>query len=263
MIARRPLAAAVAGLSGVALAQIAMAGVARADFISAPDVVVYCDPALVQSLGGVGADFRARAGVPVRVLSAPGTLLLELLARGTRNDVLVTLADLMEAAARRTLIRPETRAGAWRDPVVLAARDAAAGLAPIGVQSLQALLGDGRLAVVDPVAADRMDGAAILDRLGWTSAVAGRVDGMASGQEVAFGVASGADRLGLLYRSDLAGHRTLSMVGTLPGDAAPPAEYAAAISHNVLSRNAAAFLAYLNGPEATGRLRGDGLEKIG
>lgn len=254
MVTRRRLAA----LASAAV--MATTVRARADFISAPDVVVYCDTALAAPLRGLGADFRARTGVPVRVFASPGLMLLGLLARGTRSDVLVTLRDVMDAADRSGLLKPHSRSGSWRNPVVLAGRDAVAGAETIDAAGLHRLLGDGRLAVVDPVAADRMDGPAIVERLGWSQSAAGRIDGMPSGQEVAFGVASGADRLGLLYRSDLAGHRNVQAVGMPSEAAAPPAEYEAAIGRNVLSRHAAGFLTYLTGGEATGRLRNMGLE---
>ncbi len=263
MLSRRTVVTATglaaAGVMAVSLAPVA--GLADT-FISAPDVVVYCDPGLARPLGDVGGDFRARTGVPVRVLAAPGTLLLALLARGTRNDVLVTLTSLLDQAAPPGLIRAGTRAGLWSDPVVLAARDVVPSERPADATLLRGLLGDGRLAVIDPVAADRMDGPATLDRLGWSGVAAGRVDGLPSGQEVAFALAGGADRVGLLHRSDLAGHRGLSVVGVPAPAAAPPARYGAAIGRNALSRNTVAFMAYLTGPEATARLRGAGLEAM-
>lgn len=233
----------------------------QADFISAPDVVVYADPAIGAALRAVGADFRARTGVPVRILTAPGTLLLGLLQRGTRNDVLVTLTPLIERAATQGLVTSGNRAGPWQDPVVLAARDAAPNEAPVGADALARLLGEGRLAVVDPVAEDRMDGPAIVERLGWTTA-SGRIDGMASGQDVAEAVASGAARLGLLLRSDLGGRRGLVVVGVPQPAAAPAARFAAAIGRNALSRHTAPFIAYLTGPEASERLRREGLEAV-
>lgn len=250
------------GLLTALLIVAALGGTAEADFISAPDVVIYCDPALVASMGAVGADFRARTGVPVRVFGSPGTLLLGLLERGTRDDVVVTVKAEMDRAAALSLVRPETRAGAWRDPVVLASRDAPAVAGPVDVAAFTTALADGRLAVIDPVAPDRMDGPATVGRLGWSAAANGRTDGFPSGQEVAFVVERGAARLGLLHRSDLAGHAALAAIGTAPAEAAAPAEYAAAIGRNVLSRNSEAFMAYLNGPEATGRLARDGLEKV-
>lgn len=259
LVTRRDLPALAAGIL------LAGTTVARADFISAPDVVVYCDPALTQSLRGLAADYRARTGTPVRVLSAPGLQLINLMQRGTRTDVLVTLDTVMDQASARRLIDPATRAGHWVSPVVLAARDAPASATSIDAAGVRALLGDGRIAVIDPVASDRMDGPALLDRLGWAALASGRVDGMASGQEVAFAVGTGADRIGLLHRCDLVGHRNLTVVGLpaapRPDETAPfDARYTAAIGHNVLSRNTVAFMEYLTSAEATTFLAHNGLE---
>ena len=232
---------------------------AAVNFISAPDVVVYCDPSMAGPLRAVGADFRTRTGVPVRVFGSPGTLQLELLARGTRNDILVTLVPVMDEAARRALVKPQTRAGSWRDPVVLAARDAASSDGPLDANGFARLLGGGRVAVIDPVDVDRMDGPDALRRLGWSERAAGRVEGWPTGQEVAYAVERGSCRLGLLHRSDLSGHGLLRVVGR-PSPELESAEFTAAIGRNILSRYAADFLAYLTGAEAGARLRREGLE---
>ena len=263
---RHPKEAFVEPIRRVAILAAGLAVAAAAspppNFISAPDVVVYCDTALAAALGMVGADFRARTGVPVRVFSQPAIGQLALIERGTRSDVVVIPVAQMDDAARGGLVKPDTRAGAWRNPVVLAARDAPASARPVDAAGLPGLLGGGRLAVIEPLAADRMDGPGALARLGWADALAGRVDGMATGQEVAFSVANGSSVLGLLHRSDLAVHRNLHVVGTADPKIAPPAEYSAALSKNILSRHASAFLDYLNGPEATQRLAGLGVEKM-
>ncbi len=245
--------------AGVAVAAAGAPPSPETKFISAPDVVVYCDPGLAAPMRALGADFRARTGVAIRVFAQPAIGQLELIEHGTRSDVLVIPTAQMDDAARRGLIKPDTRAGAWRTPVVLVGRDAIASERPVDPARLPGLLAGGRLAVIERLAPDRMDGLAALERLGWTPILAGRVDGMPNGQEVAFSVANGSSRLGLLHRSDLVGHRNLHVVGSVD---APPTDYAAAIGKNILSRYASDFVAYLNGPEATRRLAGLGLEKI-
>ncbi len=239
---------------------------ARADFISAPDVVVYCDPTLAAALRAVSRVYRAQTGVPVRVLAAPGPLSVELIAHGTRNDVLVTQADWLDGAAARRLVDPSTRSQAWLDPTVLAGREAtpaaavpepAALMQPAFMQAgLEQALAGGKLGVIDPTQPGGPDGPALAGKLGWQVPLAGEIDGPG----VAFLVATGAARLGLLPRSAALAPPGLVVLATLPEAAAPPVRYAAAVSKNIQSRNAAPFMAFLRTAPAQDALRAAGLE---
>lgn len=233
----------------------------RAEFISAPDVVVYADPSIGAALRAVGGEYRARTGVPVRVFCAASEQLLSLIVRGTRTDVLVTLAPQMDRAAAAQLIDRATRTGAWRDPLVLAGRNVAAGEAPVSAAALAGRLGaSGVLAVIDPTAPTSVDGPALLARLGW-ALPAMRVVGAIDGPGVAFMLSNWEATLGVLPRSDALADPTLTVAGVIPGDGAPPLIYSAAITRNVLSRNAATFVDFLKTPAATATLRAAGLEE--
>ncbi len=234
---------------------------ARAGFIGAPDVVVYADPSIGAALRAVGGEYRARTGVPVRVFCVASDQLLALIARGTRTDVLVTLAPQMDRAAAARLIDPATRTGAWRDPLVLAGRNVAPGEAPVSAAGLAGRLGaSGALAVIDPTAPTSVDGPALLARLGWTLP-AMRVVGAIDGPGVAFMLSNWEATLGVLPRSDALADPTLTVAGGIPGDAATPLVYSAAITKNVLSRNAAAFVDFLKTPVAAATLHAAGLEE--
>lgn len=230
----------------VALAAGCGANPARAGFISAPDVVLYCDPDIAHACAAVGAEFRARTGVPVRVLSAPPVQQLALLARGTRNDVLITLTAQLDEAGAQHLLATDNCAGPWRDPLVLGGR---------GVVDAQ---GIGTLALVDPTEAGSLDGAAVARRLGVRpTAVVGALDG----REVAWMLAHFSARLGVLPRSALLAEPSLAVVAAIPSDAAPPLTYAAAVSHGALSRYATTFLDFLKTPAAQAVLADAGLER--
>lgn len=245
-------------LATAALAASCGAAPAQADFISAPDVVFYCDPDIAQACAAVGAEFRGRTGVPVRVLSAPPAQLLALLVRGTRNDVLMTLTAQLDAAAAQRLLAAESRAGPWRDPLVLAGRGLEAGVATPDAAELARLQGAGRLALIDPTETGSLDGAAVAQRLGWrTDATAGALDGV----EVAWMLAHFAARVGVLPRSALLAEPSLAVVAPIPADAYPPIDYAAAVSHGALSRNATGFLDFLKTPAAQAVLATAGLER--
>ncbi len=241
--------AACAVLAGTAQA-------ARADTMTAPDVVVYCDSTLAPAMRAAGADFRRRTGVPVRLFETPGPQSLALIAHGARNDVLVTRTGWMDQGAARGLVNPGTRVGAWRDPVVLAGQGAAALPALPSGPELAGLLAGARLGVIDPTHPGGADGVALAGRLGWKAALAGAIDGPG----VAFLIHHGQAGLGLLPRSSALARPALAVVAVVPDADAPTAQYAAAASKNALSRNTAAFLSYLATPDASAILRRAGLE---
>lgn len=241
------------------LAAACGAAPARAGFISAPDVVFYCDPDIAHACAAVGAEFRGRTGIPVRVLSAPSPQLLALLAHGTRNDVLLTLTAQVDAAAAQRLLAADSRAGPWDDPLVLGGRGVEPLAATPNAGQLAKLQGAGRLALVDPTETGSLDGAAVAQRLGWhPTAVAGALDGT----EVAWMLAHFSARLGVLPRSALLAEPSLTVVAPIPADAYPPVSYAAAVSQGALSRNATAFLDFLKTPAAQAVLANAGLERM-
>ncbi len=251
---RRGLASSLLAL-GAIVASVAVASTGRAEFISAPDVVVYCDDTLAQAAQAVGNAFRARTGVPVRVFAAPGPQQLELIAHGTRNDVLMTKSTTMDAAANRKLIDPGTRTGTWFDRLVLAGPGEPRPTLPAQA-GIAALLAGGKLGVIDPAISGGIDGPALVEKLGWQVPQAGEI----SGPGVAFLVQHGQARLGLLQRTSALLSPALPIVATVPNEMAPAPSYAAAIGHNVLSRNAVAFLDFLKTPNAATLLQKAGLE---
>ena len=225
-----------------------------------PDVALYCDPTLGPAMRQVGDLFEARAGAPVAVLSAPPSLMLAQIERNAYDDVLITLAGAMDEAVRRGLVEPETRRDGWQNRLVLAAR--AGEIPPVAAvdpAALARLLKNGRLAITDPTVAAAFDGAAVLDQLGLTTAVAGRVTGAADTADVAFLVKTGAARLGLLYLTDVRADPALAVAATLDPLPARTA-YAAALNRQAQNPNARAFLDFLRTQEAIALLRGQGLE---
>ena len=236
------------------------AGEAKGGGGAPPDVALYCDPTLAPAMRQMGALFKARTRAPVAVLSAPPTLMRAQIERHTRDDVLITLADSMDEAVSRGLVRLDTRFKGWRNRLVLAAR--AGEVSPAAASdpaSLARSLRNGRLAVTDGTVAAAFDGPAVLDRLGLTPAVAGKVLGAANTSDVAFLVTTGAARLGLLYLTDVRADPTLAVVAMLDPAAAPTA-YASGMNRQAQSPNAQAFLDFLLTPEAAELLRAQGLE---
>ncbi len=228
----------------------------RAASISAPDVVVYCDTTLVPAMSAVGAAFRGRTGVHVRVFGIAGVLALALIAHGVRNDALVTRSNWMDEGAARGLVNAATRVGDWRDPVVLAAKGGPELAALPSTDEISGLLAGSPLGVIDPTKPGGADGVALAGRLGWKVALSGAIDGPG----VAFLVRHESARLGLLPRTAAVAEPKLSVIAAVPAALAPPVHYAAAESRNALSSNTLAFLEYLKTPAAAAMLRAAGLE---
>jgi molybdate transport system substrate-binding protein len=252
---RRALGSLLLLLAVVVVVYTTAGSTARAEFISAPDVVVYCDGTLSQAARSLGRAFRVRTGVPVRVFSAPGPQQLELIAHGTRSDVLMTQSNWMDEAAQRKLIDPATRTATWYDRMVLAGPGEPSTKIP-APGAISTLLAGGKLGVIDPAIPGGIDGPALVEKRGWQVPEAGEI----SGPGVAFLVRHGEARLGLLQRTAALQPPALPIIATVPDATAPAPNYSAAVDKNVLSRNAAAFEAFLNTPEAAELLRQAGLE---
>lgn len=226
-------------------------GPARAGQADAPDVVVYADPTMARAMDHLAADFRTRAGVPVRVFPIPSVLAVALVRQGARNDVLAVAASTADAARGRDLARAATLV--VRDPVVLAA---SARSAAIDIAAAARTLGDGRLATVDPVSPDRLDGPALAQTLAFAPA---QVSGQPSGPDAAALLTDGGAALALIERAD-ARRPGIREVAVVPDGVAPSRRYAVAVSHNAISPQTDRFLAYLVGPDAAAILVADGWE---
>ena len=255
----------MAGASLAALASLAKAAGAEPPEGRAaiPDVVVYCDSTLVPAMRDLGRLFTARTRAPVFVFTAPPTLMLAQIDRETQNDVLVTTDAAMQEGIRQKLIRGETRAGAWRNSLAIAGRaDQTKSPVAADAAAIKALLDSGRFAASDPTGPFTLDGPAVLDRLGLSPLLEGRMLGAPDTTQAAFLVTSGAARLGLLHLTDIRADGRLAVAATVPERAYAPIVYTAAVSVVALSPNSQAFVTFLSDPEAAKCWQADGLEVV-
>ena len=228
---------------------------ARERFVDAPDVVVFCDPALREPVRRIGALFRDRTGVPVRVICAPGPLMAAQLARNERDDILVSLLPIVRRLAASGLVKVAPFVGGWRNRVLVARNGEGARFAP---DALPTLLGDRKLGAPDPGPDAVVDTAALIDRLGLGEALAGRIAGEVDTDSVAWSLAHDRVGLGLMLATDA--ETGFSTAIAIPDDAYPPVRYAAAFGKHVLSRNADAFMHFMATGAARASLTGSGLE---
>ncbi len=243
-------------LAAIALLAASARG-ARAHFVDAPDVVVFCDPSLREPVRRLGALFRARTGVPVRILCAPGRLMAEQLARNERDDIFISLLPIVGRLAASGLAEPARFVGAWRNRLLIAGHGP--GLTAGAPEALPALLGGRKLGAPDPGPNAVVDTPALIARLGLAQALAGRIAGAVDTGGVAWSLAHGQVGLGLMLATDARSGGFATAVA-IPDDAYPALRYAAAFAKHVLSRNADGFMHFMATPQARDSLAGSGLE---
>lgn len=242
-------------------ALLLLAAPARAEFIVAPDVVVYCEPTLRPVLAGIADDWRHATGVPVHFQISPTAAMLEQIGHRARADLIIGEGDAAAAeAAGRHLIKPQTRVSLWRNRLVVAAPAAAAqALSGDAVQRI----GDGPIAVVDPpVGATGSDSRQALAALGLWPALEKHAVGTVNTADASFLLAQGRVQRAVLYASDVAAAPALAVAASLPDTAYPPVVYWLAQTDNALSPRTADFAAFLRQPPATDRARAAGLDVL-
>ncbi|HXZ02852.1 MAG TPA: substrate-binding domain-containing protein [Stellaceae bacterium] len=244
----------------LAMAALLPAAAARADFIVAPDVVVYCEPTLRPVLAGIAAAWRHDTGVPVHLLTSPTAAMLEQIGHRARADLIIGESDAAAAAAaERRLIKPETRASLWRNRLVVAQAKSAP--APSGDAAER--IGDGPIAIVDPpIGSAGSDSRRALAALGLWPALERRTIGTIDTADASFLLAEGRVQRAVLYASDLAAAPGLAAAASLPDTAYPPIVYWLAQTANALSARTADFAAFLRQPPAAERARAAGLEVL-
>jgi molybdate transport system substrate-binding protein len=243
-------------------ATLAMAP-AHAEYVVAPDVVVFCEPTLQPTLTALAATWRRQTGIPIRLFPSPTPSMLEQLARRPRSDLIVGEGSAAaDAAIARKLIKPETRFALWRGRLVVAAIDAKAASSsapPPSAMTLAASAGKVPIALVDPSAASAgAESRKALVALGLWDAVQRLEIGVADTADASSLLAEGKVRLALIYATDVAANPTFSIIDKLPDDSYGPVVYWVAETNNVLSPNAEKFEAFLR--QADVKMPKDGLE---
>ncbi len=243
------------------LAALLLVAPARAEFVVAPDVVVYCEPTLRPVLAEIAADWRRQTGVPVHLFTSPTAAMLEQIGHRARADLIIGESDAAASmAVERKLIKPETRVTLWRNRLVVAALAAAA---PAPASDAAAGIGAGPIAIVDPpIGAAGRDSRQALAALGVWPALEKTTVGVVATADASFLLEQGRVQRAVLYASDVAAAPALAVAATLPDAAYPPVVYWLAETHNQLSPKAAGFAAWLRQKPAGERARDAGLEVL-
>jgi len=253
-------------------APIAIAGVAYGAPVLAAEpgrqanVVVFCEETLRAAMERAGRQWRVGGGARLNIFVARSDLLLEQIARGARCDLLVvTGKELADAAIERKLVRAESVRPSWRNRLVVVARDEGPSTDTIASSgNIAELIGANKLAVADwTVSPAGAETRTALDRLGVWQSLESRIIGSESTEGVAYLLAAGKAKRGVVYRTNAAADPRLSIVATIPDDAYPPVVYSTALTFSEASGGTPQFLNFLRSPEAKPELVASGLEILG
>ena len=229
----------------------------RAEYLVAPDVVVFCEPTLLHALTELGATWRDQTGIPIRIFTSPTWALLGQIAHHARSDLVIGEGEVEAASAtERHLIKPATLQHLWRNRLVAAANSASA------PGDLASLAGKAPIAIVDPATAVAgAEGKRALQALGLWDAVKSKSIGVVDTADASFLLAEGSVQFALIYATDAAADPDFAVTDTLPPSSYAPIVYWMAEPMNALSPNTAKFVAFLR-QAPPDRLRRDGLEAL-
>jgi molybdate transport system substrate-binding protein len=246
---RRGFLAAIAAVFSIVVG-LAAPQPARAD-----DVVVFAAASLKDALDAINADWQKASGKHATISYAASSALAKQIEAAAPADVFISAdLDWMDYVAKKSLIAPDTRHNLLGNSLVLIApADSKAGDVDIAQGfPLAKLLNGGKLAMADPAAVPAGKyGKAALTKLGVWDAVSGSVAAAENVRACLLLVARGEAPYGIVYKTDAAIEPKVKIVGTFPADSVPPIIYPIALTASSKNPDAAAFSAYLSGPDAT------------
>jgi molybdate transport system substrate-binding protein len=239
-------------ISGMQLVQPAAA---------AEKVIIYAAASLKNALDAVNAEWQKEAGKETTVSYAASSALAKQIEAGAPADVFIS-ADLawMDYVAEKNLIKDDTRSNLLGNRIVLVTgkQDAA----PVDITrgfDLKGLLGGEKLAMgaVDSVPAGKY-GKAALEKLGVWSSVENNVAGAENARAALLLVSRGEAPYGIVYKTDAAADKEVTVVGTFPEDSHPPIVYPIAITAESKNPDAAAYIEFVKSAEAAALLEAQG-----
>jgi ABC-type molybdate transport system substrate-binding protein len=218
----------------------------------APDVVLYCTPALDTALHDIAGSFRAATGVEVHVFVSPPDGLLGLIKHRARDDVVIADAPTIATLASTRAVRPESVIALGKNPFVLIRKQGAADPAATGLAHLVATY---PTILPDPTTAASFDGDAVLHQDAEVHAPVKEI-GVSDTPTVLARVREDGNLLGLVHQTE-ATQPGITKAATLQ---VAPTFMSGALVTNGQSGNAERFLAYIAGAPGQATLRKAGLE---
>ena len=250
----------IAILSGV----LALAAPLRPAAAPKP-LTVFAAASLKNSLDAVDAAYMQKTGAVVRASYAGSSVLARQIEQGAPVDVFISAdVDWMDYAAQHGLIQAATRRDLLTNHLALiapAGSPVTLHIAP-GFPLAQAL-GSGRLAMAGPDVPAGRYGRQALTALGvWPQVQAKVVYGDSVRAALAF-VSHGEAPLGIVYDTDAKVDPGVRIVDLFPEATHPRILYPVALTRLASGPGAAAYLAFVEGPEAAAIFRRFGFMPAG
>ncbi|KQW31467.1 molybdenum ABC transporter substrate-binding protein [Rhizobium sp. Root274] len=238
---------------GAVVAQLLPGAIAAGRAEAADPVTVFAAASLKESVEQIASDWKAETGNEIRLSFAGSSALAKQIEEGAPADVFIS-ADLkwMDHLGKAGRIKPDTRINLLGNRIVLVAPKDATVTATIADDfPLASLLGDGRLAManVDAVPAGTY-GKAALETLGVWESVKDKVAQAENVRAALLLVSRGEAPLGIVYETDARVDPGVKIIDRFPEASHPAIVYPAALTTDGKNAQAAAFLAYLQGPKA-------------
>ena len=241
----------------VAILAAAFASIASLAAAQPASLTVFAAASLKNALDDVDAAYTARSHVAVKASYAASSALARQIEQAAPADVFISAdSDWMDYVAQRGLITVTTRRDVLTNHLALIAP--AASSVRLGIRKgfgLAAALGGGRLAIAGPEVPAGKYGRASLAALGvWDSVK----DHLAPAENVrgalAF-VAQGEAPFGIVYDTDARTEPKVRIVGLFQDASHPRIVYPAAAVAASKNPGAAAYLAFLQGSQASAIFR--------
>jgi molybdate transport system substrate-binding protein len=216
------------------------------------DVIVFAAASLKNALDAVNAQWQKETGKKAAISYAASPALAKQIEQAAPAQVFISAdLDWMDYAARKSLIKPETRSNLLGNRIVLIApKDKAQAIDIKPGFDLTRVVGDGRLAManVDAVPAGKY-GKAALEKLGVWGSVSGKVAQAENVRAALLLVSRGEAALGIVYATDAKVDPGVRIIGTFPEGSHPPVIYPMAATATA-KPDAAGYLAFLRGKSA-------------
>ena len=247
-------------LAALLLAGTAQPTAGRAQM--AKPVLFLAAASLQTALNRIAAEWQQQTGKRVTFSFAASSTLARQIEAGAPADLFASAdLDWMYWAQNRKLVREDTRRVLLGNRLVLITQ-ADAPASSLTIEKgfpLATALGDTRLSIGDPkfVPAGHYAVSA-LTALGVWDQIAARTVGSENVRAALLLVARGEARYGIVYETDAHSEKRVRIVGTFPAEAHPPIAYPFAVTAGSTNPDAAAFLNFLAGPEATKTFQGEG-----
>jgi molybdate transport system substrate-binding protein len=215
-------------------------------------VTVFAAASLKNALDEVGKAFTASGGGGVRFSYGASSALARQIESGAPADVFVSAdSDWMNYLDARHMVAHASRRDILTNHLALIAPAASKVRLRIGKgMPLAQALGGGRLAVAGPDVPAGKYAKASLTALGVWDSVSGRLAQAENVRGALAFVAHGEAPLGIVYDTDAKVEPAVKIVGLFPDQSHPPIVYPAALTAGHDSPGDAAFLGFLQGPQA-------------